>query len=90
MKSLEDKSNVFITEMLDEASIDLPVKKYLTHDNTHPLKIYGLPKLYKINFPSRPIVSCAQSSQNYLSKFLAGILNNVSLKDGMTLNLTLL
>lgn len=51
--------------------------KTLKIHNSQCPKIYGLPKLNKINVPLRPIVSCIQSPFYNLSKYLANILKNV-------------
>ncbi|CAF1228694.1 unnamed protein product [Adineta ricciae] len=39
-----------------------------------PARLYGLPKVHKVNTPLRPIVSCVQSYNYRLGKFLADII----------------
>ncbi|XP_043467539.1 protein dopey homolog PFC0245c-like [Leptopilina heterotoma] len=47
----------------------------LTQTNTNIAKLYGLPKIHKINVPLRPVVSTVNSPTYFLSKHLFDLLD---------------
>ncbi|CAF4074285.1 unnamed protein product [Adineta steineri] len=50
---------------------------YIKPVGSIPARLYGLPKVHKKNTPLRPIVSCIQSYNYRLGKFLAGIIKPI-------------
>jgi predicted GIY-YIG superfamily endonuclease len=77
----EKKNNAFIKKLLNNKEINTVDAKQLTIHNSTPPKIYGLPKIHKINVPLRPIVSCIQSPFYKLSKYLSNCLSNITGKN---------
>lgn len=55
-----------------------PTKRKLTPHNSKPPHIYGLPKIHKLGFPLRPIISSCDSPCQALSKFLLDIVAPLS------------
>lgn len=75
--SIQNKNNSIVKDWHIKNFIDLFTYKKLICHNGLPSKIYGLPKLHKLNFPLRPIVSTYTSPIYLLSKFLSQIITNV-------------
>lgn len=73
----QNKNNEIVKNWLQKHYIDNITAHKLTIHNAQPPKIYGLPKLHKINIPLRPIISCNQSPLYNLSKFMSNILSNI-------------
>lgn len=48
----------------------------ISQTDTVLAKIYGLPKIHKVDIPLRPIVSCIGTPFEFLSKFISQILKN--------------
>ena len=51
-----------------------------------PPRIYGLPKIHKVNTPLRPIVSCVNTFAYDLSSYLADVLSPLTGKSEYTVN----
>ena len=51
--------------------------RYIKPVGSIPARLYGLPKVHKENVPLRPIVSCIQSYNYRLGKFLADIIKPI-------------
>lgn len=79
--TIQGKLNKIIDNLLKNDHINKNLALQLKSYNGIPPKIYGLPKIHKINTPLRPIVSNIDSPTYNLSKFLANILKNITTKN---------
>lgn len=77
---LQNTTNSFAKNLLNNNYIDDSTYKKLICHNGTLARIYGLPKLHKINHPLRPIVAAYTEPQNNLSKYFSKILKNTLLK----------
>lgn len=74
--TLIKQNNNLIQTWLETDLINIYTAAKLKNRNTHPPKIYGLPKLHKINIPLRPITSFIQSPLYNLTKYIADIIQS--------------
>lgn len=78
-KNKQNLHNNYVKYLKDFNFInDREKSKLTTYTSTAP-KLYGLPKIHKLNLPLRPIVSFINSPSYNLSKFLVNILNNITI-----------
>lgn len=77
-ESIERKNNDLVRSLNQKKYITNQEKKSLTIYNSQPPRLYGNPKVHKINYPLRPIVSCVKSPTNNLSKFIDKTLKNIT------------
>ena len=73
----QNTANNLITSWVKNGNLNKNAATKLKTHNALPPKIYGLPKLHKINHPLRPIVSCIQSPFYNIAKYLTDILKNI-------------
>lgn len=73
--SIQRKLNQMVTTWHKESAISDYEAKYLHNYHGVVAKLYGLPKIHKINTPFRPIVSSIGTPLYNLSSFLSVILN---------------
>ena len=67
----ENELNKYIYSLYKEGTIDKKLRFQLQSTCSSPSVFYGLPKVHKIGYPLRPIVSTLGSYQYHLSKYLA-------------------
>lgn len=66
-----------LRQMKNEEYLTEQEYRYIKPVGSIPARLYGLPKVHKENIPLRPIVSCIQSYNYRLGKFLAGIIKPI-------------
>lgn len=59
------------TLLINESKLSEPIRKSLKPKESHPPRLYGLPKIHKTNIPLRPIVSAINSPTYRLARYLA-------------------
>ena len=74
LKSIEKELNKLLWQLVKE-KITSPVYSTLKCTKGVTPKIYGLPKVHKVNLPLRPIVAFVGSPTYNLSKFLINVLS---------------
>jgi hypothetical protein len=75
--SRENALTTLLRQMKDEEYLTQQEYWYIKPVGSIPARLYGLPKVHKDNVPLRPIVSCIQSYNYRLGKFLAGIIKPI-------------
>ena len=70
IKSIEKELNKLLRQFVKKVKITSPVYLMLKCMKGVTPKIYGLPKVHKVNLPLRPIVAFVGSPPYNLSKFL--------------------
>ena len=75
LKSIEKELNKLLWKFVKEEKITSPVYSMLKCIKGVTPKIYGLPKVHKVNLPLRPIVAFVGSPTYNLSKFLINVLS---------------
>ncbi|CAF3273243.1 unnamed protein product [Rotaria socialis] len=83
--SRENALTALLRQMKNEEYLTENQYRYIKPVNSIPARLYGLPKVHKItienekvcNVPLRSIVSCIQSYNYRLGKFLAGIIKPI-------------
>lgn len=76
-KSTERKLNALLLKLKRENKLDDSLYYRLRSTDALCPKLYGLPKLHKVNVPLRPIVSFVNSATYELSKHLCNILSPI-------------
>lgn len=71
---IQTKINAIVKEWEKSGNIDVMTRKKLTSYTPVIPKLYGLPKIHKLNLPYRPIVSSINGPTYSLSSFLGNIL----------------
>lgn len=66
-----------LRQMKNEEYLTEQEYRYVKPVGSIPARLYGLPKVHKNNVPLRPIVSCVQSYNYRLGKFLAGVIKPI-------------
>lgn len=77
-KNFQDKNNKLVKTWMEKNFICKNTYNNIKINNSHSPKLYGLPKLHKIDIPLRPIVSSYQTPFYNLSKFLTEILSHIT------------
>ncbi|CAF1678812.1 unnamed protein product, partial [Adineta ricciae] len=75
--SRENKLTNLLREMRKEEYLTQGEYRYIKPVGSVPARLYGLPKVHKANVPLRPIVSCIQSYNYRIGKFLANIIKSI-------------
>ena len=75
IKSIEKELNKLLWQFVKEEKMTSPVYSMLECIKGVTPKIYGLPKVHKVNLPLRPIVAFVGSPMCNLSKFLINVLS---------------
>ena len=75
LKSIEKELNKLLWQFVKEEKITSPVYSMLKCIEGVTPKIYGLPKVHKVNLPLRPTVAFVGSPTYNLSKFLINVLS---------------
>ena len=77
LKYIEKKLNKLFWQLVKEKKITSSVYLTLKCIKGVTPKIYGLPKVHKVNIPLRPIVAFVGSPTYNLSKFLVNVLSSL-------------
>jgi len=75
--SRENSLSAVLRQMKREEYLTQQEYKYIKPVGSVSARLYGLPKVHKANVPLRPIVSCIQSYNYQLGKFLANIIKPI-------------
>ncbi|CAF4454753.1 unnamed protein product [Rotaria sp. Silwood2] len=77
--SRENSLTNLLLQIKNEEYLTQQEYKYIKPVGSIPARLYGLPKVHKseINVPLRPIVSCVQSYNYRLGKYLANIIKSI-------------
>ncbi|CAF4174541.1 unnamed protein product, partial [Adineta steineri] len=73
----ETKLTKLLRQIKEEGYLTEQEYRYVKPVGSIPARLYGLPKVHKANVPLRPIVSCIQSYNYRLGKFLAEIIKPI-------------